>query len=70
MIYKLSIKDPAKTPVPWLAKVDGFQHARAFEFKPGLNILWGRPLKFPGRLPRLRHPLKFLGRLPRRRELT
>lgn len=42
MIYKLSIKDPAKTPVRWLAKVDAIQQQRVFEFKPGLNILWGR----------------------------
>jgi predicted ATPase len=42
MIYKLSIKDPAKTPVRWLAKVDAIQQQRVFEFRPGLNILWGR----------------------------
>jgi energy-coupling factor transporter ATP-binding protein EcfA2 len=42
MIYHLSIKDPAKTPVKWLADVAAFRQPRAFEFKPGLNILWGR----------------------------
>jgi predicted ATPase len=42
MIYKLSIKDPAKTPVKWLAQVAAFKQPRMFEFKPGLNILWGR----------------------------
>lgn len=42
MIYKLKIKDPTQTPVPWLAKVEAFKAPRAFEFKPGLNILWGR----------------------------
>lgn len=42
MIYKLCIKDPAKTPVPWFAKIDALKQRRVFEFKPGLNILWGR----------------------------
>jgi energy-coupling factor transporter ATP-binding protein EcfA2 len=42
MIYKLCIKDSAKTPVQWLAKVDALKQRRVFEFKPGLNILWGR----------------------------
>jgi energy-coupling factor transporter ATP-binding protein EcfA2 len=42
MIYKLNIKDSAKTPVQWLAKVDALKQRRVFEFKPGLNILWGR----------------------------
>lgn len=42
MIYKLHIKDPSKTPVPWLAKVVALKQQRVFEFKPGLNILWGR----------------------------
>jgi energy-coupling factor transporter ATP-binding protein EcfA2 len=42
MIYRLNIEDPAKTPVKWLAQVAAFKQPRAFEFKPGLNILWGR----------------------------
>lgn len=42
MIYKLSIKDAAQTPVPWLANIDAFKTRREFEFKPGLNVLWGR----------------------------
>lgn len=42
MIYKLTIKDPAKTPVQWLARVDALKQPRMFEFKPGLNILCGR----------------------------
>ena len=41
MIYKLDIKDPAKTPVAWLPKVAVLARPRTFEFKPGLNILWG-----------------------------
>jgi predicted ATPase len=41
MIYKLNIKDSAKTPVQWLAKVDALKQRSVFEFKPGLNILWG-----------------------------
>ncbi len=42
MIYKLDILDPTKTPVPWLASIDAFKKPRAFEFKPGINVLWGR----------------------------
>lgn len=42
MIYKLDIRDPSKTPVPWLASIEAFTKPRAFEFKPGLNVLWGR----------------------------
>jgi len=42
MIYKLDILDPTKTPVPWLASIDALAKPRSFEFKPGLNILWGR----------------------------
>lgn len=41
MIYKLDIKDPAKTPITWLPKVAALARPRTFEFKPGLNILWG-----------------------------
>lgn len=42
MIYKLDIKDPTQTPVKWLANVEALKKPRTFEFKPGLNILWGR----------------------------
>ncbi len=42
MIYKLAIHDATKTPVKWLAKIDAFKQPRTFDFKPGLNILWGR----------------------------
>lgn len=41
MIYKLDIKDPTKTPISWLPKVAALAQPRTFEFKPGLNILWG-----------------------------
>lgn len=42
MIYKLVIKDPTNTPVKWLSKVEALAKPRTFEFKPGLNVLWGR----------------------------
>lgn len=42
MIYKLDIKDPTQTPVKWLDKVEALNKPRTYEFKPGLNILWGR----------------------------
>jgi energy-coupling factor transporter ATP-binding protein EcfA2 len=42
VIHKLTIKDPSQTPVRWLAKVDALKAPRTFEFKPGLNVLWGR----------------------------
>jgi energy-coupling factor transporter ATP-binding protein EcfA2 len=42
VIYKLEILDPTKTPVPWLARVEALAKPHAFEFKPGLNVLWGR----------------------------
>jgi ABC-type Mn2+/Zn2+ transport system ATPase subunit len=38
----MHIRDASKTPVKWLAGVDTFKQPRSFEFKPGLNILWGR----------------------------
>lgn len=41
MIYKLDIKDPAKTPIKWLPKVTALAQPRTFEFTPGLNVLWG-----------------------------
>jgi len=42
MIYKLDIRDATQTPVKWLSSVEAFKTPRTFEFKPGLNILWGR----------------------------
>jgi predicted ATPase len=42
VIYKLDILDSTKTPVKWLSSVEAFKKPRAFEFKPGLNVLWGR----------------------------
>ena len=42
MIYKLDIRDPSKTPVKWLASIEALTKPRSFEFKPGLNVLWGR----------------------------
>jgi len=42
MIYKLNLIDPAKTPVSWLPRVEALAKPREFEFKPGINVLWGR----------------------------
>lgn len=42
MIYEFDVKDPKKTTVPWFAKVEALSKPRTFEFKPGLNIVWGR----------------------------
>jgi predicted ATPase len=42
MIYQLDILDPTQTPFAWLPKVEALAKPRTFEFKPGLNILWGR----------------------------
>lgn len=42
MIYQLDILDPSKTPVKWLSSVEALKAPRTFEFKPGLNVLWGR----------------------------
>jgi predicted ATPase len=41
MIHSFDIKDPAKTHIPWLAKVPALAKPRTFEFGPGLNVLWG-----------------------------
>lgn len=41
MIHKLTITDPTKTPISWLAKVDALARPRTFEFTSGLNVLWG-----------------------------
>ncbi|HSX22570.1 MAG TPA: ATP-binding cassette domain-containing protein [Gaiellaceae bacterium] len=42
MIYQIDILDPSQTPVAWLPKVEALGKPRTFEFKPGLNVLWGR----------------------------
>ncbi|MFI5298240.1 MAG: AAA family ATPase [Polyangiales bacterium] len=42
MITTVEIKDPKKTPIKWLPSVKALAEPRVFEFKPGLNILWGR----------------------------
>jgi predicted ATPase len=42
VIHKLDILDSTKTPVSWLSKVEAFKKPCSFEFKPGLNVLWGR----------------------------
>lgn len=42
MIYQLDIRDATQTPVKWLSSVEAFKKPRTFEFKPGLNVLWGR----------------------------
>jgi len=42
MIRSFKIKDPQCTPIPWWASVHALRKPREFEFKPGLNILWGR----------------------------
>lgn len=42
MIHSFEILNPDKTHIPWLAKVPALAKPRKFEFKPGLNILWGR----------------------------
>lgn len=42
MIHSFDIIDPTNTPVPWWVKVEALSKPRTFEFKPGLNILWGR----------------------------
>lgn len=42
MIYKLDIRNASKTPVPWLPRIEALARPRTFEFKPGINILWGR----------------------------
>lgn len=42
MISTVRISDPSKTPITWLPKVKFLSVARDYEFKPGLNILWGK----------------------------
>lgn len=42
MIHSLDIRDPKSTPIEWLPKVEALAAPRTFEFKEGLNILWGR----------------------------
>ena len=42
MIHNITIKDPKKTPVPWLPKVPFLAtEGTVIGFKPGLNILFG-----------------------------
>lgn len=42
MIRSFEIVDPANTHIEWMAKVPALAKPRTFEFKPGLNILWGK----------------------------
>lgn len=42
MIHSLQIKDADRTPIPWLSKVPALAQPCTFEFRPGLNVLWGR----------------------------
>jgi len=42
MITKLTITDPTNTVCPWWPKVKAFEGRTEFEFKPGINILWGK----------------------------
>jgi predicted ATPase len=41
MIRSFEIRDPEKTHVEWLPKVEALAKPRKFEFSPGLNVLWG-----------------------------
>lgn len=42
MIHSIEIKDPTATCIAWLSKVPALEKPCTFEFKPGLNILWGK----------------------------
>lgn len=42
MIEKLEVTDPSNTFISWWEKVPALAKPRTFEFKPGLNILWGK----------------------------
>lgn len=42
MITKLTINDPAKLPIKWWEKAECLKKIKTLEFKPGLNVLWGR----------------------------
>jgi energy-coupling factor transporter ATP-binding protein EcfA2 len=42
VIRSLEIKDPGSTPIGWLDKVEALGKPQRFEFRPGLNVLWGR----------------------------
>lgn len=42
MIRSFEIKDPEKTHIEYLPKVKALAEPRKFDFKPGLNILWGK----------------------------
>lgn len=41
MLYRLTIRDPKKTPVPHWHKVPFLKGKTEFEFEPGLNIVYG-----------------------------
>lgn len=42
MIRSFTIHDPQGTHIKWFGEVDTLKQPRTFEFKPGLNILWGK----------------------------
>lgn len=42
MIRSIKIVNPAKAPLKWVAEVPALAKSQKFEFKPGLNILWGK----------------------------
>ncbi len=42
MIRSLEIIDPKSTFIKWLGNVEALATPRKFEFKPGLNVIWGR----------------------------
>lgn len=42
MIHSVDITDPSNTHIEHLAKVPALAQPRRFDFKPGLNVLWGR----------------------------
>ena len=41
MIRHVTILDPTRTPVRWLAQVPYLAKPTTIEFSPGLNVLWG-----------------------------
>ena len=56
MIYKLDIKDPAKTPIKWLPKVTALAQPRTFEFAPSpAPRRHGHPRAVSGRVRRAYH---------------
>lgn len=42
MIRSLEILDSKNTFLKWLGNVEALSTPRKFEFKPGLNVIWGR----------------------------